>query len=89
MVLLDATKTATMTRGFGAAPGATTGRLLLHELGHAVGLAHPMADDPSQIMYRQLTDKAAIWGAGDLTGLHAVGSAGGCLTRPGDPLTTS
>ncbi|MEV6596966.1 hypothetical protein AB0M36_08905 [Actinoplanes sp. NPDC051346] len=79
MVLLDATRTSTMTRGFGAARGATTGQLLLHELGHAVGLAHPLINDPNEIMYSQLTAKAADWGAGDLTGLHAVGAAGGCL----------
>lgn len=71
MVVLDATSSE--------AGGATTGRLLLHELGHAVGLAHPLIDDPNEIMYPLLTAGAAAWGAGDLAGLHAVGASGGCL----------
>ncbi|MEU7901678.1 hypothetical protein [Actinoplanes sp. NPDC049118] len=79
MVLLDATRTATMARGFGAAPGGTTGGLLLHELGHAVGLAHPLIDDAGEIMYPRLTTGSADWGAGDLAGLHAVGASGGCV----------
>ncbi|MEV8510355.1 hypothetical protein AB0368_36760 [Actinoplanes sp. NPDC051475] len=71
MVLLDATSSG--------AGGAATGRLLLHELGHAVGLAHPLIDGPNEIMYPLLTAGAADWGAGDLAGLHAVGASGGCL----------
>ena len=84
VVLLDATAAAGMPRGFGSASEATTGQLLMHELGHAVGLAHPLIDDPHEIMYSQLTGKAATWGAGDLAGLRAVGAAGGCaaLTAP-------
>ncbi|WP_433730331.1 M66 family metalloprotease [Actinoplanes sp. CA-051413] len=65
MVLLDATRSSTMT--------------LLHELGHAVGLAHPLINDPREIMYARPTADAATWGAGDLAGLHAVGKSGGCL----------
>jgi hypothetical protein len=60
-------------------PARTTGRLLLHELGHAVGLAHPLADDRTEIMHARLTADATRWGAGDLAGLQAVGAAGGCL----------
>ena len=83
MVLLDATK----PRGFGAAPGGTTGRLLLHELGHAVGLAHPLINDPQEIMYARVTAQSAAWGAGDLTGLHAVGASHGCLHADTTPST--
>jgi hypothetical protein len=79
MVVLDATRTSTMARGFGAARGGTTGRLLLHELGHAVGLAHPLIDDADQVMYPRLTARTAAWGGGDVAGLHAVGASGGCL----------
>jgi hypothetical protein len=69
MVLLDATRSSIMTRG----------QLLLHELGHAVGLAHPLINDPHEIMYARPTAEAATWGAGDLAGLRAVGRSGGCL----------
>lgn len=88
MVLLDAATTTTMARGFGAAPGGSTGQLLLHELGHAVGLAHPLIDDPHEIMYVRLTAKAADWGAGDRTGLGAVGASGGCLSGAAPALDT-
>ncbi|AGL18232.1 cell wall-binding repeat 2-containing protein [Actinoplanes sp. N902-109] len=85
MVLLDAARTATMPRGFGAAPGGTTGQLLLHELGHAVGLAHPLLDDPREIMYPRLTSRATGLGAGDLAGLRAVGGSAGCLVSDTTP----
>jgi hypothetical protein len=79
VVVLNAPMAATMGRGFGAQPGGGTGELLMHELGHAVGLAHPTIDDPAEIMHAELTGKAAAWGAGDLTGLRQVGGDGGCL----------
>lgn len=66
MVVLDATR--------------TTSRLLMHELGHAVGLAHPLIDDRTEIMHARLTAGPATWGAGDLAGLHAVGASRGCLS---------
>jgi hypothetical protein len=52
----------------------------MHELGHAVGLAHPLVDDPSEIMYHRMRGKSPTWGAGDRTGLEAIGASGGCLT---------
>jgi hypothetical protein len=89
MVLLDATAAATMPRGFGAAGGGTTGRLLLHELGHAVGLAHPLINDPQEIMYARVTAQTTAWGAGDLAGLHAVGASHGCLHADPSPFTAT
>ncbi|WP_305788626.1 M66 family metalloprotease [Symbioplanes lichenis] len=86
MVVIDAGRASGLARGFGAAAGATTGKLLLHELGHAVGLAHPLVDDPAEVMYSRLTGRAAEWGAGDLAGLRAVGDAGGCLYVDPSPL---
>ncbi len=72
-----------LATGFGAGPTTgvqgTMGQLMMHELGHAVGLAHPTILDPRQIMYPALTRKTATWGAGDVNGLRAVGRAGGCL----------
>ncbi|MFI7598077.1 hypothetical protein [Actinoplanes sp. NPDC049681] len=76
-----------LTGGFGAGPRygwqGTRGQLLMHELGHAVGLDHPAIHDTKQIMYGTMTRKKAVWGAGDLTGLKLVGKAQGCLrTEP-------
>jgi Matrixin len=68
------TKSNALKGGFG--PGPDRGGLLLHELGHAVGLGH--TQDKTQIMYPVLGPYAS-YGAGDRTGLHKVGSAAGCI----------
>ncbi|MEV4344004.1 hypothetical protein AB0J83_05955 [Actinoplanes sp. NPDC049596] len=78
-VVLNATLTAKMARGFTAGRNGTTGQLLMHEIGHAVGLDHPKIADQYEIMYPVLTTKKAVWGAGDLVGLRLVGKNAGCL----------
>ena len=46
--------------------------LILHELGHLVGLDH--VHDPSQLMQRYLDDGITEFRDGDLRGLHRLGS---------------
>lgn len=62
--------------GFGR--GYTRGDILLHELGHTMGLGH--AGSAKQIMYRQMTRGVARLNEGDLTGLEKRGAKLGCVT---------
>lgn len=65
--------------GNGYGKGLTWGEVVIHELGHVLGLAHAPSDE--QIMYATITDRAARYGAGDLAGLRRVGDTRGCVTR--------
>jgi hypothetical protein len=77
--VIDRVATAGLAGGFG--PGTTDGELLLHEMGHVLGLGH--SSDPTEIMYADLLPlPAAAYGAGDLAGLRTLGVAGGCLRMP-------
>jgi hypothetical protein len=73
-----------LTGGFGAGPvygwQGTRGQLILHEVGHAVGLAHPHVADTTEIMYPTMTRKPAEYAAGDRAGLRLVGASQGCLS---------
>lgn len=75
-VVLDASRR--LAAGFG--PGTTDGEVLLHELAHAVGLAHVL--DPTQVMFPQTTNSESEFGAGDRAGLAALGVAAGCHPAP-------
>jgi hypothetical protein len=77
--LLDAAQIGTLPPGFG--PGVTQGDVVLHELGHVVGLAH--VNDTSELMYPVMTPGPAAFGTGDTAGLQRVGSRLGCIAPGG------
>ena len=64
----------------GFAPGKTWGKVVLHELGHVLGLDH--VADPAQVMNPNLVSSPAAWGTGDLEGLARLGSSSGCIDVP-------
>ncbi len=73
----------------GFTTGASVGSLLLHEIGHSVGLDHVGAT--SQIMYPVLGSYTpASYQSGDRTGLRLVGRPAGCFVTaplaPPDPV---
>jgi hypothetical protein len=66
--------------------GVTWGRIILHELGHVVGLGH--IRDKDQIMYPETADQTfrpSEYRAGDLEGLRLLGREAGCLQTPPVP----
>ena len=74
----------TVKPGFGS--GITRGNLLLHELGHVVGLQH--TDDTDQIMNPVLLPRSASgYRSGDLGGLARLGTDAGCITAPAGVFT--
>jgi hypothetical protein len=62
--------------GFATTAGGTRGGVLLHELGHVMGLQH--VRDASQEMNPYLISRAS-YGNGDNAGFAKVGKAAGCL----------
>jgi matrixin len=69
-LLINSAYSTTGDTGFGS--GMPNGLVLMHELGHVVGLNH--SPDQRQIMAPGSPLRAAVWGAADLTGLRKVGS---------------
>jgi len=58
--------------------GTSRRAVLMHELGHVMGLGH--TDDPAQLMWiGSLSGHRATWGAGDMAGFRALYPAGGCV----------
>ncbi len=80
-VILNRDTRERLPGGFGE--GITRGRVILHELGHVLGLGHPAS--PAQLMYAELADhtsSTAQFGVGDRIGLRLLGREAGCLTPP-------
>ena len=78
-VVLNAAQRSAFAPGFGS--GRTRGELLIHELGHTVGLNH--VDTTSQIMYPYMIKRAsASYQSGDRAGLAKVGRSAGCINIP-------
>lgn len=69
--------------GFGA--GARRTNLLLHELGHAMGLQH-IADTRQQMYPTLRSSSPSGLAAGDLAGLTKVGRSAGCINTAYLPL---
>jgi hypothetical protein len=74
-VVLNGSVLARMADGFGSGPRygiqGSRGQIVMHELGHALGLGH--ARQRTQVMYPTATRKPAEWGAGDWAGLRRLG----------------
>jgi hypothetical protein len=70
---------ADATSGLGFGHRYTHGSVLLHELGHIMGLDH--VKDPDQLMYSGRHPNYGVrdYGPGDLEGLRRLGMDAGCL----------
>ena len=78
-VVVNQAQQSAFKTGFGT--GVTRGNLLLHELGHVVGLNHTAAT--SQLMYPVIVSRTnSGYRGGDLTGLSLVGAHAGCVAVP-------
>lgn len=81
-VWINAKYNSLIPSGFGAGTkygyAGTQGQLLLHELGHVMGLGH--VKDSWQMMKTPMTRHTARYGAGDLAGLNRLGANQGCLS---------
>lgn len=79
IIVMNATQQ--LSTGFGA--GRTWGKVILHEMGHIVGLAH--VEDAAEVMNPSVVSSPASWGSGDLAGLRRLGSLAGCVAIPALP----
>ena len=74
--VLSASNQHLLRSGFG--PGLRRGTLLMHELGHTVGLLHSRRS--SQVMYPSvLPTSRGTFGSADLASLRSVGRPAGCI----------
>ena len=79
--VFDADKAVRLRSGFGRGP--RRGNLVLHELGHVVGLDH--VSDKRQLMYSQLSSRTPDgFASGDQAGLRKLGAEAGCIDGASD-----
>jgi hypothetical protein len=79
-VVINSDHNGRYSRGFGS--GYTRGALLLHEIGHSLGLDH--VGSTSELMYPQMLDRASSgYKSGDRTGLKKLGESNGCIPGTG------
>lgn len=80
-VVLDADKAVRLRAGFG--PGTRRSNLVMHEIGHVMGLDH--VSDRRQLMHPQLSETTPKgFAAGDLAGLKKLGAEAGCIDGAAD-----
>jgi hypothetical protein len=78
-VVINALQNSKFRAGFGS--GSTRGALLMHEIGHSLGMLHVGAT--SQLMYPTVLSRSTTgYASGDLAGLKRVGRTAGCVTTP-------
>ena len=81
-VLLDSALYPKLAKGFGAGPAVgyqgTREQLLMHEIGHAMGMGH--TTDSTQVMYTAMERRPAVWGNGDAANLTRLGLPAGCFS---------
>jgi hypothetical protein len=79
-VVLDSAQNKKFKSGFGS--GTTRGDLLMHELGHVMGLNH--VSKSSQVMYPTIRrHSVSAYASGDRAGLRRLGRSAGCIGVPG------
>lgn len=77
--VLDAGQNKKFRKGFGR--GATRGDLLLHELGHVMGLNH--VGTTAELMFPTIIRRGTSgYRPGDRAGLHMLGRTQGCIEVP-------
>jgi len=78
-VVLNAAQNRSFKAGFGT--GSTRGELLMHEIGHSVGLMH--VSSTSQLMYPTILSRhTATYSTGDRLGLERLGTSNSCISTP-------
>jgi hypothetical protein len=71
------------TNSLSSGRGGQWRQVMLHELGHVLGLDH--VDDPNSVMYTGPVAQPGEYGPGDRAGLWELGLGSGCIKPPDIP----